>query len=180
MRRILTIVMVILLLCVPMTAFAEETASPSPEPSAPVETPAPANSPTPSPAASDAPEETPEPFVAPGQLTIDSDKLYPGMNKTYKDGYIPAVKDGKVTIILPLIGKTHSGEVTLTADLGATTDSPFVFGNYSQTAKGGEPYVFSLSIPLASGRINGAYPVTLNASYIDASGSLTTQAFLSM
>ena len=182
MKRILTIVMVILLLCVPMTAFAEETASPSPEasvtPSAPAETPAPANSPTPSPAASDAPDETPEPFVAPGQLTIDSDKLYKGMNKTYKDGYIPAVKDGKVTIILPLIGKTHSGEVTLTADLGATTDSPFVFGNYSQTAKGGEPYVFSLSIPLASGRINGAYPVTLNASYIDASGSLTTQAFI--
>ena len=122
-------------------------------------------------------EELPQVTVTAGQLSIDSEKLYEGMNKTYKKGYIPTIADGKVTIILPLVGKTFDNTVTLTADLGAPTDSPFVFGNYSQTAKNGEPYVFTITIPLAKGRLNGTYPVMLNASYIDATGNLTSQSF---
>ena len=35
------------------------------------------------------------------------------MSKTYAEGYIPTVKDGKAAIILPLIGKTQNGEVTV-------------------------------------------------------------------
>ena len=150
-----------ILFSLPLTAFAE------------AETPSPA-------AASASPTTDPpaDPAAGGGQLRIDSKNIYPGMDKTYTDGYIPAVKDGKVTLVLPLIGETKAGQVDLTADLGATANSPFVFGNYSQTAKGGAPYVFTLIIPLASGRINGSYPVTLNASYMDGAGALTTQSFI--
>lgn len=172
---------ILLTITMPLTVFAEETCDPS---QTPVQTPKltaattpDTTSPTTSPTdTSDM--DTPEPVISAGQLTIDSKNLYPGMNKTYENGYIPIVKDGNVSIILPLIGKTQDGTVTLNADLGQTTDSPFVFGNYAQTRENGEPYVFTLTIPLASGRINGVYPVTLNASYLDASGSLMTQTFI--
>ena len=172
---------ILLIVTIPLTGFAEETPAPSatssPTPkltaAATPDTPSPTTSPT------DTPDmDTPEPVISAGQLTIDSRNLYPGMNKTYENGYIPIVKDGNVSIVLPLIGKTQDGKVTLNADLGQTTDSPFVFGNYAQTRENGEPYVFTLTIPLASGRINGVYPVTLSASYLDTNGSLMTQTFI--
>lgn len=164
---------ILLTLAIPLTAFAEETLTPVSTPyfspvSSPSDTPSPTTSPT----------DTPEPVISAGQLTIDSKNLYPGMNKTYENGYIPIVKDGNVSVVLPLIGKTQDGKVTLGADLGQTADSPFVFGNYAQTREGGEPYLFTLSIPLAAGRSNGTYPVTLNASYLDAKGSFMTQTFI--
>lgn len=174
-----------ILCCLPITAFAEGTdrapgTSPTETPAAATVSPSPLAAKTATPTSEPtepATDPTEPPVQSPGQLSIDSNGIYPGMDKTYADGYIPTVKDGKVTLVLPLIGKTKTGEVNLTADLGATMDSPFVFGNYSQTAKG-DPYVFTLTIPLASGRINGSYPVTLNASYVDSTGALATQSFI--
>lgn len=161
---------ILLAIAIPLTAFAEETPNPSQMPS---DTESPTVSPTGTPDV-----ETPEPVAVSRQLAIDGETLYPGMDKTYENGYIPIVKDGSVSIVLPLLGDTLDGTVTLSADLGQTTDSPFVFGNYAQTSGGGEPYVFMLTIPLASGRINGVYPVTLNASYLDATGARMAQTFL--
>ena len=205
MKRILVYIIVLIMVCMPVTAMAEETPAQTQETAVTAEPEATDDSETHEETEPDAKSETtpkdtvpaedkkrddssqpsdgnrgdvPAPIVSPGQLSIDSDNLYPGMDKTYKDGYIPATKGGKAVVILPLLGKTQTEEVTLTADLGTTTDSPFVFGNYAQTAKGGEPYVFTLSIPLAKDRINGIYPITLNASYIDESGSLMTQTFI--
>ena len=205
MKRILAYIIVLILICIPVTAFAGGTQVQAQETvpvansgvsadlessdnvktdsiseSKPSDTDTSedndeGNSAQPS---GDNGEDVPAPVVSPGQLYIDSDNLYPGMDKTYKEGYIPAATGGKVVIILPLLGETKTEEVTLTADLGMTTDSPFVFGNYAQTAKGGEPYVFTLAIPLAQERINGIYPVTLTASYIDENGSLMTQTFI--
>ena len=180
-KRFILLFAILLAITIPLTVFAEETPD-APPASSENATPTATTSPdTPSAAttSTDTPDmATPEPVIPAGQLTIDSRNLYPGMNKTYENGYLPIVKDGSVSIVLPLIGKTLDGRVTLSADLGQTTDSPFVFGNYAQTSEGGEPYVFTLTIPLASGSINGVYPVTLSASYLDAAGALMTQTFL--
>lgn len=111
------------------------------------------------------------------QLNIDGTTLYPGMDRTYAQGYVPRVAGGKVTIVLPLVGSTYSGDVNLTADLGATAASPFVFGNYSKSLHGDGSYVFSLEIPLSNSRMNGIYPVTLTAGYLDSTGAKTSQAF---
>ena len=112
------------------------------------------------------------------QLRIDSKTLYDGMDKTYEQGYIPKVENGKVSIVLPLLGKTYDEKVSITADLGTTQNSPFVFGNYSQTADAKDgAYIFRLEIPLATGRINGSYPVTLKADYLDTSGNRAQQTF---
>ena len=90
---------------------------------------------------------------------------------------MPRIVNGCCYIIFPLIGETYDGKVTVTADLGATTDSPFVFGNYSQTAAGWGRYVFMFEIPLVKGRINGSYPVTLKADYLDVLGQQKQQSF---
>ena len=147
----------------PGIAFAEGT-----EPDASV---SPSASPSPSPS----PSPTPVPIV--DQLHIDSTNLYDGMDKTYAQGYVPTVQNGYATIILPLMGETYSGTVNVTADLGAVTESPFVFGNYSQTANGNGLYIFRFDIPLVGGRINGSYPVVLTAEYLDVTGVKASQPF---
>lgn len=148
------------------TASTPPDASPTAEPTA-----EPTTAPSPSPA-----EPTPTPVV--DQLIIDSWNLYEGMDKTYGAGYVPRVVNGRVYIILPLLGQTYDGKVTITADLGATANSPFIFGNYSQTVGAGwGAYVFLIEIPLLSERINGSYPVVLKADYLDVLGQQKQQSF---
>ncbi len=124
-------------------------------------------------------EPAPTPTQAPvaGQLTIDSRNLYSGMDKTYAQGYVPLIVDGRVYIVLPLLGETFDGRVTITANLGALENSPFIYGNYSQTAGGWNQYVFALEIPLAKERYNGTYPIELKANYLDVTGKQITQSF---
>ena len=161
MNRLLAALMAILLLALPIAAFAEGTETPPAETQAPVTTP----------------EPTPEPTPVADKLIIDSWNLYDGMDRTYQQGYVPRIVNGCCYIIFPLIGETYDGKVTVTADLGATADSPFVFGNYSQTAAGWGRYVFMFEIPLVKGRINGSYPVTLKADYLDVLGQQKQQSF---
>ena len=133
MKRIcLMLIIIMLILIIPLTAFAEgDEPSTSPSPDATITPAATATStPTPSPSPTQQAPETPAPIA--DQLHIDSYHIYDGMDRTYADGYIPQIKDGKAVIVLPLVGQTYAGTVNLKADLGATTDSPFVFGNYSR------------------------------------------------
>ena len=160
MNRLFAALMAILLLALPIAAFAEGETPPA-ETQTPVTTP----------------EPTPEPTPVADKLIIDSWNLYDGMDRTYQQGYVPRIVNGCCYIIFPLIGETYDGKVTVTADLGATTDSPFVFGNYSQTATGWGRYVFMLEMPLVKGRINGSYPVTLKADYLDVLGQQKQQSF---
>ena len=164
MNRLFAALLAILLLALPAAAFAEGETPPA-ETQAPVTTPNPT------------PEPTPQPTPVADKLIIDSWNLYDGMDKTYGAGYVPRILNGYCYIIFPLIGETYDGKVTVTADLGATADSPFVFGNYSQTAAGWARYVFMFEIPLVKGRINGSYPVTLRADYLDVLGQQKQQSF---
>jgi hypothetical protein len=167
-------------------ALAETSDTPLPETSTPTvaaATPAPA---TPTPTAAAAATPTPVLITMADDstsgtaepLTIDSENLYPGMDKTYAQGYVPIITSGTVTIVLPLRGTTYSNEVNMVVDLGSTTDNPFQYGNYSQTVQGtGSVYVFTLEIPLSSDRYNGSYPVVLKTDYLDASGNYAEQEF---
>ncbi len=122
-------------------------------------------------------EPTPTPQPVAGQLTIDSHTLYPGMALTYAEGYVPTILNGRVYIVLPLLGQTYDNRVTVTANLGELQNSPFVYGNYSQTVTGYGKYVFGLEIPLLMERYNGAYPVELRADYLDVTGKQASQTF---
>ena len=171
MKRIFALILAFALL-LPGLALAEGETPPA----SPAAETTPDAEPTASPAPTPVPTPTPTPIV--DQLIIDSRNLYNGMDKTYGDGYVPRVVNGRVYIILPLLGETYDGKVTVTADLGTTVDSPFVFGNYSQTVGAGwSSYVFVFEIPLVRGRINGSYPVTFRADYLDVLGQQKQQDF---
>lgn len=167
MKRFLAIIL-ILALILPAFSYAEgespspsttETAPPSPAPPAPT------------------PEPTPTPTPIVDRLRIDGYNLYPGMIKTYAQGYVPLVQDDAAYIVLPLIGQAYDGIVTVTANLGQTADSPFVYGNYSQTLSGWGVYVFCFEIPLIKGRLNGSYPITFTANYLDVLGKMASDTF---
>ena len=182
MNRLFAALLVILLLALPIAAFAEGTDPAASEP--PETTPAPTQAQPPAftPAATQPSSPTANPTAEPtpvvDQLIIDSRNLYEGMDRTYAQGYVPRVVSGRAYIILPLLGQTYDGKVTVTADLGTTVGSPFVFGNYSQTVGAGwSSYVFVFEIPLVKGRINGSYPITFRADYLDVLGQQKQQGF---
>jgi len=129
-------------------------------------------------------EETSPSSAAP-PLVIDTNTLYEGMTTTYRSGYMPTAKDGIATFVLPLLGETQGNIIRVTPTIG--TGGPFVYGNYQfevrkQTVadtKGNPHDVFliNLFLPLASGRINGLYPVDFVVDYTNINGEQTQQIF---
>ena len=70
-----------------------------------------------------------------GYLTLDDKNTYEGMEKAYEEGYEPLVKDGWVSVILPIYAAEENEIEALTAmpDLGDTASAPFIFRNYRKT-----------------------------------------------
>lgn len=184
---------VTLLTLLPITAFAEgETeATPTPTPTATEE--APETTSTPTSTQDDTQDDSQQEPVPPGiSLSIDNDNIYNGMDKAYKDGYMPAVKNGVATVILPLVasGEIKDNTITVTPGLGDTMSSPFVYKNYQKAVtmqenvvNGGASTVLSylvcFNFTLASDRVNGVYPITIDVQAQDANGNAVTKSFTS-
>jgi hypothetical protein len=110
-------------------------------------------------------------------LSIDNVNIYEGMDRAYKDGYMPTVSGGIATIIIPLVvnpGSAVDGNIiTVTPTLGETSTSPFVYKNYQKAVSlannavnGGAStvpsYLVRFDLELAAGRLNGVYPVSID------------------
>jgi len=128
--------------------------------------------------------------AVPASLKIDDTNIYEGMDKAYKYGYTPQVSGGVVTLVMPLIadGEIQNSQIIVTPTLGDTASSPFQYKNYQKTialaqnkVNGGNTtvasYLVRFDLPLASGRINGVYPVTINIQAQGAGGSAIQQSF---
>lgn len=122
-------------------------------------------------------------------FSIDNTNVYDGMSKPYKDGYTPAVKDGTATIVLPLLasGTLKDDTITATPGLGEPSSSPFKYSNYQKTVlradnavAGGRTvsgYLVRFDLPLALGRFNGVYPVTVDVAAQTTDGTPVQQTF---
>lgn len=123
-------------------------------------------------------------------LCIDNQNVYEGMENAYNKGYQPVCENGKVTLVLPLMcsGKMKQDKITASVDLGDTKDSPFVFRNYEKdflckpeyingTEETKKIYLVSFTFDLSGSRINGIYPVIINASGEDENGNEIQKAF---
>ena len=107
MKRICVIFMVCLICLLPVMAFA---ASPTPD----------AQSTT------DAKQPTQGPSEEPNSISffsIDNNNVYEGMDKAYKDGYMPTVQNGKAVIVLRRPYFRLAGSTSLPA-VPVTPDSP--------------------------------------------------------
>lgn len=118
------------------------------------------------------------PMMAGGALKIDDANIYHGMERAYKDGYVPAVSGNTAEIVVPL--KTDDtaefDSVTVSLNLGGTENTPFVYKNYQKTfyktvekINGGnetsEVFLVSFSLELLQDRYNGTYPIDVQVSY---------------
>lgn len=123
-------------------------------------------------------------------VCIDNQNVYEGMESAYNKGYQPVCENGKVTLVLPLMcsGKMKQDKITASVDLGDTKDSPFVYRNYEKdflckpeyingTEETKEIYLVSFTLDLSGSRINGIYPVIINASGEDENGNEIQKAF---
>lgn len=123
------------------------------------------------------------------RLEIDNAHIYDGMDKAYKDGYTPTVKDGNATVVLPLIsnGEIKNDTISVTPGLGDTATTPFVYSNYQKTVIRQDNPVVSdgtvssflvrFDFSLVSVRYNGVYPVTIDVQAQTADGTPIQQTF---
>lgn len=138
---------------------------------------------------------------------IDNAHVYEGMDRAYKNGYAPVVKNGTAVIVLPLLaeGQVKNNRITASLSLGKTKASPFVYRNYeknvalsyytvvngtaekSKAVSGKQDldesdeklgvYYVRFDLPLTELRYNGIYPVTIQISGQDTAGNHLVQNF---
>ena len=174
------------------------------ERSADIETP----SETKKPAETAAPQESTSPTTTPTnnpntgndimssavRLTIDNGNVYEGMERAYKDGYVPTVENGVLTVILPLVadGTVRDNTITVTPQLGDTASSPIQVKNYQKSFELSEnkvnmkedgsydlatSYLVRFDFPLVSGRQNGTYSLVLETEVVGGDGTKNQQSF---
>ena len=120
----------------------------------------------------------------PTSLEIDTENIYEGMDKAYEDGYVPRISNGMMFLVLPLLsnGDLHDNEIKVSLNLGSSSSSPFEIANYEKTfelkkvkPKNSEEkvelFLVEFDVKLSSSRTNGVYPVVVNVSGYDDSGS---------
>lgn len=134
------------------------------------------------------PTQTPKPAAA--DLIIDSNNLYEGMARTYRQGYSPSMENGVVSIVLPLIATNPLANDTLMAgmNLGSVSGSPFVYGSYQQRValstqkiNNGKDtiaaYYIRFDVALNDQRKNGVYPVEIDVTANDLAGNTIKKTF---
>lgn len=183
--RMITLILLILMLALPTFAWAASQSEGDPESSAGQRGALPPAEETDE---TSPPVQGEEPDL-PVFLKIDNENIYEGMDKAYKDGYTPTIKNGKATVVLPLMaeGELLDNEITATPMLGDPASSPFVFQNHQKTLKlknnpvkgGGEisSYLVRFDLDLSSDRFNGTYPITVEVQARDKSGVSLQQSF---
>lgn len=120
----------------------------------------------------------------PTSLEIDTENIYEGMEKAYEDGYVPKISNGMMYLVLPLLsnGEIHDNKIKVSLNLGSSSSSPFEIANYEKTfelkkvkPKNSEEevelFLVEFDVKLSSSRTNGVYPVVVNVSGYDDSGS---------
>lgn len=127
--------------------------------------------------------EPTEPLI-PTVLEIDTENIYEGMTKAYEDGYVPTIKDGYMSLVLPLIpsGAVHNDRVKVSLSLGSSASSPFVIANYEKVFEletivpenSNIPqtlFLIHFDLKMSSERRDGVYPVTVNVFGYDEAGN---------
>lgn len=120
----------------------------------------------------------------PTALTIDTENIYDGMDKAYEDGYVPRTENGFMYIVLPMLsnGNIYQNRIKVSLGLGSGASSPFVMANYEKTFEmetvtpknsneEKELFLIEFTVKLSSERINGVYPIAVNISGYDDSGT---------
>lgn len=126
------------------------------------------------------PSPSPAPQAGTPRLTIDNANVYEGMGRSYSQGYIPTVQDGHALLVLPLLCEAPLRGDCLRVRLGLE-GGPFVHKNYDLTVPlTREPrdcYLIRVPLQLESYRVNGSYPVQVEAAGLAEEGVEVRESF---
>jgi len=124
-------------------------------------------------------------------LSIDVDHVYEGMELSYKEGYVPSIKENTVSLVIPFVADAPVLENKLTVTVESALDSPFEKAEYEEevflltyqvpsieenashldgSLESVDAYLFQAEFTLADDYQSGQYPVTVKAVAYSASG----------
>lgn len=148
-----------------LTVFADETEPASQESIAETMTTETQEQTQPQPPATPQTEPT-APVLTPDSLSIDMDRQYPGMDKTYRAGYSGTVAEGKLRLVLPLLnqgGMSTPINVTLRAAFLVTDEKKESIISQNMDLGNGQTvenvYLADFEISLPDSVTPGSYPV---------------------
>ena len=128
------------------------------------------------------------------RLALDNENVYEGMTRAYKDGYVPTVNNGILTLVVPLIadGALKDNKIVVTPNLGAPNASPFEYKNYQKTfyleshpvnyqddaenVDFVESWLVRFDLPLKADRDNGTWSIVLDVQALDENGALVQKS----
>ncbi|MDF2943820.1 MAG: hypothetical protein K0S01_2678 [Herbinix sp.] len=110
---------------------------------------------------------------------IETGYTFAGMDNSYQKGYAPAIKLGKVNVVMPLYFKGNSevfgDKITASIEFVNYDNQPFKIKTYtkevkqdnckSKEGKNLSLYLLDFSMDLDAERINGVYPVNVKVQY---------------
>lgn len=109
-------------------------------------------------------------------LGIDTVHTYERMNKPFSQGYLPSVEGDTVHLAVPFTATGPLKNDSLTVRLKLSKDGPFLYASYEKTVEKQsfsfeddqtEAYFYLCEVKLTEDRINGTYPVTVQAEGYD-------------
>lgn len=127
-------------------------------------------------------------LVPAGALSIDPAHVYPGMEKSYSQGYLPTVSDGYLKLVLPLVGSVSGGKIRVVPHI--PQGGPFAQGNYifdvarktysvmntEGKVENVKAYLVALDLPII-GVQAGTYEIGFDVSYQTADNMPQEQHF---
>lgn len=182
MKNILALWLALCLLLLPCV-MAQETAT------VPEQGPSGAASPIPEGTGSQPDVPSPEPGADAPKLFLDNTNIYENMEKSYSQGYMPAVRGNEAILVLPLLCEGELKGNCLRARVGlGDAQSPFIKNNYEKTVelslnpvnqgkKQVEGYCVSFPLALKSQRVNGSYPVAIEIMAAGNGGAILQETF---
>ena len=122
-------------------------------------------------------------------LVIDTERVYPGMDKSISAGFAPKEGQKDVHFLLPLIGTTEGN--TIRVAMKFPTDGTFDTGdlmfdvdeqtyevkNAAGETESAKAYLIDCTVPLSASHLIGTYLVRFVVSYKTASDELEEQTF---
>lgn len=116
------------------------------------------------------------PVRAEGEIRIAANKKYKGMNASFAKGYEPSVKKNKLRLVVPFLAdaSVKGDRLQVGVSFDREENSPFYFQTYEKRVKKSADgvYLYRCNVKLKKERVNGQYPLRLNARAQTADGIL--------
>lgn len=98
-------------------------------------------------------------------ITIETNKKYEGMKRSFSKGYEPSIEKNTMNLVVPFVTKQEleDDKIVVGVSFEREENSPFYYKNYQKKVKKSQEgvYLYQCRIQLKEDRMNGQYPIYL-------------------